>query len=229
MILRYVRTNGRLRPAEAESVELSADGLISGWRTVSTSAVGSFAGALPDAGTKAVRDLIDAVADAPPPDDPPPPDAATESLEIAGREPVSVAAVCDPDESAWGRLATAARDLLERLTDYPLAAIALAPAAGHARLEHRGAEPLELDLASVQLRVNAWRGYYEPAGEWSATVPGPGRVVAGPGWFHDFDLEPTFATVGPGITTHLRADFTVIAGGRPLAVAVSHTLEPPGW
>jgi hypothetical protein len=228
MILRYVRTNGRLRPAEAESVGLSADGLISGWRTVSTSAVGSFAGTLPGAETQALQDLIDAVAGAPPPDGPPPPDAATESVEIAGREPVSIAAVRGPDESAWGRLATAARDLLERLTDHPLAAVGLAPAAGHARLEHRGTERLELDLASVQLRVNAWRGYYEPAGEWSATVAGPGRVVAGPGWFHDFDLEPPFATAGPGVTVHLRADFAVIAGGLSLAVAVSHTPEPPG-
>lgn len=228
MILRYVRTNGRLQPAEAESVELSTDGRISGWRTVSSHAVGSFAGTLPDTESEPLRKLIASVAGSAPRTDPPPPDAATESLELDGAEPISLAAVLDDDTSSWGRLAAAARQLLDRMTDFPLAAVGVAPIDGHARLEHRGTEPLELDLSSVELRVTAWHGYYEPAGDWSGTAAGPGRIGAGPGWFHDFALEPGFPIEGPDLTVHLRADFSILAGERLIPVAVSHTPAPPG-
>lgn len=227
-MLRYVRTNGRVQPAEAESVEVSDDGRISGWRSVSDRAVGSFAGTLPDAEVETLQGLVGDIAGSAPPNDPPPPDAATESLELDGAEAVSIAGVRGHDESDWGRLAAAARGLLDRMTDFPLAAVGLTSAAGAARLQHHGTEPLQLDLTSVQVRVTAWRGYYEPAGDWSAAVAGPGLVVAEQGWFHDLPVDPDFAVDGRDITVHLRADFAVLPGDQPIPVAVSHTPAPRG-
>jgi hypothetical protein len=65
----------------------------------------------------------------------------------------------------------------------------------------------------VALWATAWRGYYEPAGDWSGEAAGPDRVDAGPGWSFELALGST-AVDGPDITHHVSATFAVVANGR---------------
>lgn len=214
MILRLVVTDGSRRPAVAESVEVSADGAISGWRSVSEGGVGWFAGVLPPAELAELRAQIEA-------DRPaaalPPPDAGQETLELAGTDPIAIAGVESP-------LATAARNLLTRLTDFPQAAITVSnPSPAVGRLSHRGTDPIRIDLSAVEWREAAWRGYYESAGDWSGVAAGPPEVEALPGWSFEFPIVPTDAVV------HLTADFTILSGPTRIAVRAQHApaLEVP--
>jgi hypothetical protein len=227
VILRFHLADGRQVPALAEMVEVTGDGAISGWRTVSTSGVGWFAGALPADETAALSAVVSAVAGASPPSGLPPPDAPTETLELGDSGPVPVAHVLASDAGPWSRVVAAARQLLERLTDFPRAAIGVSlSAADRARLEHLGSDPLELDLATVTVRATAWRGYYEPAGDWTSAVAGPERVEVGPGWTHDLPLGLEYEQA-PGITLHVSATFAIVAGDRPVPVQVSHAPPAP--
>jgi hypothetical protein len=94
-----------------------------------------------------------------------------------------------------------------------------------ARLVHRGTDPVRLDLASVAVRATAWRGYYEPAGEWSGVIAGPGEIEAGPGWSYDLPLGPLAA----GTVVHLTADFAILSGTTRVPVRAKHTpaIPPP--
>jgi hypothetical protein len=227
MILRFHLADSRQVPASAEVFEVAEDGAISGWRTVSTSGVGWFAGVLPADETAALRAVVAAVAGAAPPSGLPAPGAPTETLELGDGDPVSVAHVVGSDPGAWSQLVAVARRLLERLTDFPRAAVGLSlPAADRARLEHLGTDPLELDLGSIAVRATAWRGYYEPAGDWAGTVAGPERVDAGPGWTHDLalglDYEPS-----ADVTLHVSATFAIVAGDRSVPVRASHAPPAP--
>jgi hypothetical protein len=214
MILRLVITDGSQTPAVAESVEVSGDGGISGWRSVSEGGVGWFAGVLPPGELAELRALIGS--DRPPaPAAPPPPDSGQEMLELAGTDPVAIAGVESP-------LATAARALLTRLTDFPQAAVSVShPSPAVARLSHRGTEPISIDLSAVEWRETAWRGYYESAGDWSGIAAGPPEVEALPGWSYDFAIVPTDAVV------HLAADFTVLSGPTRIPVRAKHTPALP--
>ncbi|MCU7729174.1 hypothetical protein ODJ79_36130 [Actinoplanes sp. KI2] len=210
MILRLVVTDGSQTPAVAESVEVSEDGAISGWRSVSEGGVGWFAGVLPSGELAELRALIDSDRPAPP-SAPPPPVSGQETLELPGAEPTAIAGVSSP-------LATAARHLLSRLTDFPHAAVAVShPEPTIARLSHRGTDPIRLDLSTVDWRETAWRGYYEPAGDWSGAAAGPPEVEAGPGWTFDIPIQPTDATV------HLAVDLTVLSGPTRIRVRAKHT------
>jgi len=210
MILRFEITNGSRSPALAESVELGDDGTISGWRTVSPAGVGWFARRLPEAELAEVRALAGAVRTAPAPSLARP-GASTETLELDATGPYSIAGSRDG-------LAVAARQLVQRLTDFPRAAVTVThPSPEVARLEHRGTEPLRLDLASVAVSAAVWRGYYEPAGTWSGVIGGPGEIEAGPGWTLDLPLEVD-APADPGITVHLAVDFAIRHGGSSLPV-----------
>ncbi|WP_030442133.1 hypothetical protein [Actinoplanes subtropicus] len=210
MILRLVVTDGSQTPAVAESVEVSADGAISGWRSVSEGGVGWFAGVLPAAELAGLRDLIGSAGSAPPAA-PPPPDSGQEMLELAATGPIAIAGLGSP-------LAVAARNLLTRLTDFPRAAVAVShPSPTVARLSHRGTDPIRIDLTTVEWRETAWRGYYESAGDWSGVAAGPPEVTAGPGWTFDIPIVPTDAAV------HLTADFTILSGSTRVPVRAKHT------
>jgi hypothetical protein len=227
VILRFHLADGRQVPAVAEMVEVADDGAIAGWRTVSTSGVGWFGGVLPDGELAAVRALVAAVEGVAPPSGLPAPGAPTETLEIVEGSPVSVEHVVDADSGPWPRLVATARRLLERLTDFPRAAIGLSvPTAGHARLEHLGPEALQLDLAAVTVRATAWRGYYAPAGDWSGAIAGPERVEAGPGWRHDLELGWEHLEA-PDITVHVTVTFGIVAGDRSVPVQVGHAPAVP--
>jgi len=215
MILRLVIADGSQSPAVAESVEVGGDGEISGWRSVSAGGVGWFAGRLPAAELAEIQALIEA-AGPPPAPVPAPPESAEEVLELQTADPVSIAGLPD-GPGGWERLATTARRLLDRLTDFPRAAIGVRPGG----LVHLGADPVRLDLGTIAVRATAWRGYYEPAGDWSGVIVGPGEVEAGPGWTYDVPhgLDPREDAV-----VHLTVDFAVLSG--PTRVPVRAKYEP---
>ena len=227
MILRFHLADSRQVPARAEMIEVADDGAISGWRTVSTSGVGWFSGLLPEDEAAVLRTAVSAVDGVAPPSGLPAPGAPTETLELGDGGPVSVEHVVGSDPGAWSQLVAGARQLLERLTDFPRAAIGISlPAADRARLEHLGTDALELDLATVTVEATAWRGYYEPAGDWSGAVAGPERMEAGPGWTHDLQLGLDYED-SPAITVHVSATFAIVAGDRSVPVQVSHAPPAP--
>jgi hypothetical protein len=210
MILRLVVTDGSRTPAVAESVEVSRDGAISGWRSVSEGGVGWFAGVLPPGELADLQTLIDSDRSATQ-TAPPPPDSGQEMLELGETGAMAIAGVDSP-------LATAARNLLIRLTDFPQAAIAVShPSPATARLSHRGTGPIRLDLSTVEWRETAWRGYYESAGDWSGVSAGPSDEEVGPGWAYDIPIVPTDATV------HLTATFTILNGPTRIRVQAQYT------
>jgi len=227
VILRFHLADSRQVPARAEMVEVADDGAISGWRTVSTRGVGWFAGVLPEDELATLDSVVSAVAGLAPPTGLAAPGSPTETLELGGSGPISVAPVVDSDPDAWGRLVAVARRLLERLTDFPRAAVGISlPAADRARLEHLGTDPLELDLATVAVRATAWRGYYEPAGDWTGAVAGPERVEVGPGWTYGLDLGLEYEP-SADVTLHVSASFGIVAGDRSVPVRVSHAPPAP--
>jgi hypothetical protein len=227
MILRYHRADGRQVPAEAESVELVADGTIGGWRTVSTRGVGWFAGVLPADEVAALRSVVSAVEGVSLPAGHPAPESATESLQLDDVDPISVAHVGDAAVEPWRDLVAAARALLDRLTDFPRAAVGLSvPAPRRARLAHLGPDALVLDLATITVAATVWRGYYEPAGDWSGVVAGPERVEATPGWTHDLEFGLEYEDT-PDITVHVAVAFAIVAGDRSVPVKVSHAPAVP--
>jgi hypothetical protein len=215
-ILRLTVTDGSRRPALAESVAVDQDGRLDGWRTVSDRAVGWFAGRLPAAELAELRALA---AEVPQPVVAPP-GAARETLELPGAGPIPIAGID-------GGLADAARRLLERLTDFPRAAVAVSfRGPGRARLEHRGPDPVRLDLRSIDVRAYAWRGYYEPAGDWATVVDGPDEIEAGPGWTYDVPLKIDAA---PDAVIHLTADFAIRTGDarHPVQAQFTPPIPPP--
>jgi hypothetical protein len=219
MILRLVIADGSQTPAVAESVEVAEDGTLTGWRSVSAGGVGWFAGRLPAAELAEIRALIEA-AGATPPQARPRPDAAEEVLELTATGPVRIAGLAD-GPGDWPRLAAASRRLLDRLTDFPRAAVGVRYTAGAARLEHRGTDPVRVDLGTVAVAATAWRGYYEPAGDWAGEVTGPGAVEAGPGWA--YDLPVGLEAAGPDVTVHLAVDFVIRSGSTRIPVRATYT------
>ncbi|GIM90379.1 hypothetical protein [Paractinoplanes toevensis] len=220
MILRLVIADGSQSPAVAESVEVAEDGALTGWRSVSDGGVGWFAGRLPAAELAEIQALIGAAGAAPPPARPRP-EAAEEVLELTATGPVRIAGLTD-GPGDWPRLAAASRRLLDRLTDFPRAAVGVSRTpGGGARLEHRGTDPVRVDLGTVAVTATAWRGYYEPAGDWAGEVTGPGEVEAGPEW--TYDLPIGFEPAGPDVTVHLTADFVILSGPTRIPVRAKYT------
>jgi hypothetical protein len=219
MILRLVVADSSRSPAVAESVELGDDGTLTGWRSVSDGGVGWFAGTLPPGERAGIQALVAAAGSAPP-SAPPPPGSAQEVLELPATGPISIAGI-DADDGAWSDLAEAARQLLRRLTDFPRAAVTVRHAApGVARLIHRGSDPLRLDLSAVAVRATGWRDYFEPAGDWSGEVAGPGEIEAGPGWTHDLPFEQP---PGADVTVHLTVDLVILSDSSRVPVQAQHT------
>jgi hypothetical protein len=219
-MLRFHRNDGSTSPATAEYVELFDDGRFTGWRSIAPS-VGWFEGALEPPDLDDIRSALGGVADDP---GPPPPGPTVETLELPDRDPLVVTGV-DRD-GPLGVLVEHARRLLDAMVDSPRSAIALEPGSP-TRLVHRGTEPLHVDLSTVVLQANHWRGYYEPAGTAQEVLSGP-SVQADPGW--TFDLPSiTPAPAGPDITTHLTVDFAIVANGNVVPVQVQHlpTIDSP--
>src|SRR5438270_6614307 len=141
-------------PPEREMLTVNDDGRFELWRS-NGPIVGRFAGAVPDA--TALAALVSAAAATPPPAVPSalPPDAATEVVEVG-----DTSATVEAGEGAdgpWGELISACRRLLDQLRDEPVAAVALVvESPTGARLEHRGREPLPLELDNATVAANVW-------------------------------------------------------------------------
>ncbi|GIF23928.1 hypothetical protein BJ973_004541 [Actinoplanes tereljensis] len=222
MILRLVIADGSQSPAVAESVEVAADGALTGWRSVSDGGAGWFDGRLPPAELAEIQALIEAVG-ATPPKAAARPDSAEEVLELDATGPVSIAGLtAGPGD--WSKLAAAARGLLDRLTDFPRAVVGVRYAPGVARLVHRGADPVRVDVGTVTVGATAWRGYYEPAGDWAGAVAGPGEIEAGPEWTYDLPLGLSFDS---DTVVHLTADFTILNGPTRIPVRAKFTPDAP--
>lgn len=244
MILRYSRSDGSTQPAEAESVELDDGGRLTGWRSVSDYAVGSFAGDLPAVEFSSLKVLIKAATEVPIPVGTPPPGSPSETLEVAGHQNVSPSGL---EDGPWAELATAARALLIRLCDFPYAAVALEYSAGQAQLKQLGERGLTLDLSNLELKIACWHGYYESVDEYTQPIGGPKTVTAGPGWSDQLELPSTLpGSALPGsapqqaphaekLTIHLSATFRIRAedeagnavdGGTEVKVSYAPTISP---
>lgn len=214
-------------PALAEGVEVSDGGLISGSTTVGP-IVGEFGGRLTDAEVGTLTTLVAAVGGAGIQAGARMPGGSSETLELPGSDPQSVAGLADGDDP-WSALADAARALLDRMADFPSAAVGLEMAGpDRARLVHRGTDPVLLDLATVSVGATAWRGYYEPAGDWAGVTTGPERVQAVPGWSFDLPIGLD-VPAGDDITLHVTASFALIAYGAVVAVQAAYLpdIDPP--
>ncbi|WP_109506984.1 hypothetical protein [Nocardioides speluncae] len=216
MMLKFYANSGSTTPATAENVALADDGSFTGWRSIAPT-VGFFAGTVPEASLARLRAIIEGVGAATP--GPIPPGAVVETIELPNRDPLVVSGVLSGQPLS--ELTEAARSLLDRMVGYPRAAVGL----DGNRLVHRGTEPLELDLATVTVRANFWRGYYEPAGESVEALAGPGSVTAEPGW--SLELPVFTVPAGDDITTHLSVDFAIVANGNVIPVQVQHAPDIP--
>ena len=189
-------------PREHEILEIAADGSFALWRSVGPT-VGRFAGAVPDPARLGAE--VEAALDArPPATDELPPDSSLERIEI-GDTTVAFAARRTPD-GPWGTLVERLRALMSDLTDHPLASLVLVvddPAMP--RLEHRGTEPLLLQLVQPVAIATVWRN-----GEHVATVRGAadtiGAVEAGPGWHLDIPVPAVRDEEGDRVVIQVAVD-----------------------
>ena len=189
-------------PREHEILEIAADGSFALWRSVGE-AVGRFAGAAPE--LDRLEAEVEAALDARPAGtDELPPDASLERIEI-GDTTVGFAADRTP-AGPWGTLVERLRALMSDLIDHPLAALVLVvddPAMP--RLEHRGTEPLMLQLVQPVAIATVWRN-----GEHVATVRGAadriGAEEAGPGWYLDIPVPAVLDEDGDRVVIQVAVD-----------------------
>jgi len=202
-------------PPERELLTLEADGSAVAWLS-NGPAVGRFGG--PVAELAAIRAAAATVegADVPGPLQVPP-GAAVETIEAGGRTARFVAR--RPVTGPWAPLVEACRAALKAINTAPVAAIAgtVLPD-GRLRLEHRGTEPLAVELASLQVRFTLWRDNAE-AGDARTGNAGQGAVDVGPGW--SLDLEATGLELTGGGILVAEATFVANDGGVFVPVRIS--------
>jgi hypothetical protein len=175
-------------PPLRETLDVDADGSWRAWRSVGQ-AIGRFAGA-GDAAAPGHR--IVTLAEAATEIDPPGPgdasaDTTWDTIEAGGTS-LRVPYRATP-EGAWGELLAACRGLLDDAITSPKAAIGMTLVApDRVRLEHRGDEPLPVELGGATVEATVWTA------DGTFIASGTGRVAAdhvdaGPGWTTDVELE----------------------------------------
>ncbi len=177
-MLRLSRLSDAPPPAR-ELLEVADDGTLSGWRSQGPG-IGRFGGSAPD--IDGLRALIGAAVATPEPEiGRLSLDATIESLEADGRS--ARFSVHTTPDGPWGALLLAARSLLDdTLPSAPVATLALVIDEGRGlRLEHRGSDPVAVELGSAWAEMTRWRDG-TPVGSSEARGIGLGRVEAGPGW-----------------------------------------------
>jgi hypothetical protein len=215
-LVRLLRLSDAPPPAR-EVLDVADDGSFTAWRSIHD-AVGRFAGSVPD--LERLRGLVEAVSgDRPPGVGELPLDATVDSLEAGGHE-LEVSANASVD-GPWGELLAVCREQLEGVGSSPVAAVALViEGPGALRLEHRGTEPFPIELANLSVEVTRWRGD-TPVGSSERSVPGLGRVEAGPGWTLAVELEGGPATGEPRDLLTASASFVAEDAGVYVPVVVS--------
>ena len=202
MRLLTFRRIGSAPPPERELLAVEDDGSFTMWRS-SGFVVGRFAGRLPD--VEPLWALVAATAEVDPPSTTALPPGASGEKVIVGEVTASVEAR-RPVDGPWGALVDAARELLDRLIDQPLAAIAATlPSPELVRLAHAGSEPFAVEFENAALAVDLWRDG-QLAGQVERRDLGAGHVDAGAGW--SWDLPVGLDASGGGI---LRARVSFVA------------------
>jgi hypothetical protein len=226
MIAAWFRQGGGPElPHDAESLGVDDDGTYNLWRAVGAPAAGFFSARLEPGDRDALAAAADAVQPAGDLELAAPPGAAAETVS-AGVRRADLSADADVDPP-WRDLVDRLRRLADDGVHAPVAAIALevSPDGRAARLAHHGTEPVGVDLGTLALTVTAWRGWYEPAGTWTAPVQAPNAVTAGPGW----TLELPFAhglDLGADRTLHVAVDVHLTVNGTAVAAGLRHAPAP---
>lgn len=224
MIVAYSRGGGRW-PPDNERLEVEEDGSFGMWRSVTFGTpAGRFGGLLSSRDAQRLTEEAQAATGSGDLELIPEEDSAIETIEVD-----SVRATMghhDEPEKPWGRLVRHLRDLLDRLTDQPRAALKLEVVEGGraARLAHLGEEAIRLDLSAFELRarlldegvVDEWRASQNDV----AVISSRGTVDAGPGWALDLPFEHAF-DLRKGRRVRASALLTAYDGDRPATVAVS--------
>ena len=228
-MLRYRVTGGRDVPAHDELLEIDGRAFRL-WRSSGAPVAGQFAGTLAASEAEPLDEAVAGVAGVDPPTAVAPPGSPAETIETADGRRIDLGYLA-PVAGPWGALAATLRGLLDGLTDRPLAAVALDVAADgtHARIVHRGSEPIEVDVSALRIAVLAWQGYYEPAGTWDRgplDLPGGGTV--GPGWELDLPFTHGLPT-GDGYALQVAVDFALRTHDewRRVGVVRVPVIEPP--
>ena len=220
-------------PQPNESLGIDDAGAFHLWRSVGAPAAGHFAGTLD--GPTATR-LADATAAASAAGDfaqPSLPGAPRETIELgAARAELNAGT---PVDGAWAPLVAQLRGLADGLVSAPAAAIALELDGPHCRLVRVGTDDAEVlvDLASLQLTVTSWEGWYAASTSWSPPAPvmaDAGTVTAGPGWRVELPFAHDLPT-GPDRTIHVAVDVGLVLASHPIAAGLRHApvpaAEPP--
>jgi hypothetical protein len=219
VIVRFVRVGGWQPPPDSESLEVDDDGTFRMWRSVGSPMAGRFGGKLEPDQLAQLRSEVQRAASGGNLNPDIPPDAAVETVEAGGAR--AVLGSNDPGSDAWGPLLAHLRRLLGELMTSPVSAVALElDGVDSARLEHRGREPLGLDLSALNVRAVLWAPGYEMLDDWSApaVIPGDARIQAGPGWKQALPFEHGFRP-RPGQVVHAYATVAVLNGEQPVPVS----------
>lgn len=189
-------------PRQHEVLEIAADGSFELWRSTGR-AVGRFSGSVPDL-DRLADDIDRALAARPPKPAELPMDASLDRIEI-GHTTVALGAD-DTPEGPWAALVERCRALMSDLTDQPRAALVLiVDDPSLPRLEHRGTEPLVLELIQPVAVATVWRG-----GEHVATVRGAAEVIdsveARPAWHLDIPVPDDEFEVGDRVVIQVAID-----------------------
>ena len=203
-LVRYGRSGGR-PPADDEHLDVADDGSYTARRTVAGARVGRFAGRLTEVGLDVLRAAVDGVREAADAAIQTPHDGATEVVEAAGHTARMGSNEVPPEP--WRTLVLALREAIDRdaVAD-PVAALELRAGTRDAVVAHVGIEPLEVDAASVVIRVvrldaegavlGRWSGRQAPAVDEDSGQPAAEWAEAGPGWTralpftHGLELAP---------------------------------------
>jgi hypothetical protein len=199
VLVSFGRHGGR-PPADDESLEVAADGTFSARRTVGGARIGRFAGQLDATTLDGLRALVDALATAEDLTIATPRDGATEVIEAGGRTGRFGSNERPPEP--WGALVDRLRTALDgTVVEAPLAAIELTATSRRARLRHLGAESLDVDLASLEVRAVRLDAEGAVLGRWQGQagteviedrVPAAAAsdvVTTKPGWDHALPFD----------------------------------------
>jgi hypothetical protein len=198
VVVRYSRAGGR-PPADDERLEVHANGTFKGLRTVGGARIGSFAGRFAGSTVKAIGREVAACRRAGDLWLETPRDGATVTIELGGAGDVTASMDSNARPGGpWGALARRLSDLLKRATEHPGAAVELVADARQARLVALGPEPLEVDVATIEVRLVRLDATGQPTARWGSAAGDPAATSprwqrTGPGWSLDLPFDPAVA------------------------------------
>jgi hypothetical protein len=229
--INYSRSGGFQPPPDHETLFIDAGGTFSMWRSVSMasnplSPIGRFAGQLDAQMHARLQAAAAAAAAAGDLRITPVPDAAIETFQVGGVR--ATMGAHDTPQGPWLDLVKPLRQLLGKLAAFPVAAIALevSPNGRSARLVHRGAETLRIDLGDLGVRAVLWRDFV-PEANWRASgeqIGDRGSVRATPGWSLELPFDHGFECA-PGDKVVAYVTFAAFEGDAAVLVSLQTPLD----